>query len=262
MVEMNGQGERDRVTEPQQRVLATALRYWIKTTAAPRTADTLLGFLTDRLDDLRHWDELSEAEAGALNVRSAAVVAIRLRRLINESKSFYCTGMDQPLDVKAMVGRPADAGGRLVIVDLQGISDSARQIIVSLLSTGILNMSLDKSDVLSRHDIDELPALSTGEALVSGRSIPAPLLVKTGLKALVLCITVASRSFTNSATAPCPEPEEHFFFHSKPFETLPSYRFAASAACRHRSNSLAEGAMYLSERDMVTSQTHRGYNAR
>jgi hypothetical protein len=92
------------LTEPQQRVLDAGLRYWIKTTAAPRTADTLLGFLTDRLDDLRHWDELSEAEAGALNVRSAAVVAIRLRRLINESKSFYCTGMDQPLDVKAMVG--------------------------------------------------------------------------------------------------------------------------------------------------------------
>jgi uncharacterized protein len=206
------------LTEPQQRVLDAGLRYWIKTTAAPRTADTLLGFLTDRLDDLRHWDELSEAEAGALNVRSAAVVAIRLRRLINESKSFYCTGMDQPLDVKAMVGRPADAGGRLVIVDLQGISDSARQIIVSLLSTEILNMSLDKfaiisqrpskldpdvtsqcntlivmrlknpddqafivkaSDMLSRHDIDELPALSTGEALVSGRSLQ-PFLLRVG----------------------------------------------------------------------------------
>ena len=33
-------------------------------------------------------------------------------------------------------------------------------------------------------DVDELPALSTGEALISGRSIPAPLLVKVGLKAL------------------------------------------------------------------------------
>jgi len=40
------------------------------------------------------------------------------------------------------------------------------------------------SDMLSRHDIDELPALSTGEALVSGRSIPAPLLIKIGLKTL------------------------------------------------------------------------------
>jgi uncharacterized protein len=254
------------LSEPQQRVLDAALRFWTKTTAPPRTADALLAMLTDRLDDLRHWEELTEAEASALNTRSAAVVAIRLRRLLNESKSFYSTGMASPLEVKAMVGRPAEAGGRLVIVDLQGMSDSARQIVVALLSTEILNASFDKSDsirpvflvyeeghnfapvgapslsrniikriasegrkfgvgfaivsqrpskldpdvtsqcntlivmrlknpddqnfivrasdMLSRHDIDELPALSTGEALVSGRSIPAPLLIKIGLKAL------------------------------------------------------------------------------
>ena len=45
-----------------------------------------------------------------------------------------------------MVGRPAEVGGRLVIVDLQGMSDSARQIVVALLSTEILNASFDKSD--------------------------------------------------------------------------------------------------------------------
>jgi hypothetical protein len=155
----------------------------------------------------------------------------------------------------------------LVIIDLQGISDSARQIIVALVSTEILNAAADKSDrirpaflvyeeghnyapaggsslskniikriasegrkfgvgfvivsqrpskldadvtsqcntlivmrlknpddqnfivkasdMLSRHDIDELPALSTGEALVSGRSIPAPLLIRVGPKALL-----------------------------------------------------------------------------
>jgi DNA helicase HerA-like ATPase len=254
------------LSEPQQRVLDAALRFWIKTTKAPRAADSLLSFLTDKLGELQDWDELSDAESSALNARSAAVVAIRLRRLINESKSFYCTGMDSPLDVKGMVGRPSDTGGRLVIIDLQGISDSARQIIVALLSAEILNASFDKSDrirpvflvyeeghnfapanatslskniikriasegrkfgvgfaivsqrpsrldadvtsqcntlivmrlknpddqnfivkasdMLSRHDIDELPALSTGEALVSGRSIPAPLLIRVGPKAL------------------------------------------------------------------------------
>ncbi len=41
------------------------------------------------------------------------------------------------------------------------------------------------SDMFSKADVDELPGLSTGEALISGRSIPAPLLVKVGLKALV-----------------------------------------------------------------------------
>ncbi|KMY57147.1 hypothetical protein AA906_14425 [Geobacillus stearothermophilus] len=41
------------------------------------------------------------------------------------------------------------------------------------------------SDMLTKADIDELPSLSTGEALITGRSIPAPLLVKVGTKALV-----------------------------------------------------------------------------
>ncbi|MNJ74773.1 hypothetical protein D3C77_717610 [compost metagenome] len=41
------------------------------------------------------------------------------------------------------------------------------------------------SDMVSKADLDELPNLSTGEALVCGRSIPAPLLVKVGGKALI-----------------------------------------------------------------------------
>ncbi len=41
-----------------------------------------------------------------------------------------------------------------------------------------------QTEQLSKADIDELPALSTGEALISGRSIPAPLLVRIGYKAL------------------------------------------------------------------------------
>jgi DNA helicase HerA-like ATPase len=41
------------------------------------------------------------------------------------------------------------------------------------------------SDMVSKADLEELPSLSTGEALICGRSIPAPLLVKVGSKALV-----------------------------------------------------------------------------
>ena len=41
------------------------------------------------------------------------------------------------------------------------------------------------SDMVSKADLDELPSLSTGEALVCGRSIPASLLVKIGGKALI-----------------------------------------------------------------------------
>ncbi len=77
------------LSEPQQRVLDAALRFWTKKSQRPRATDALLSVLTDKLADLQHWDELSESEASALNARSAAVVAIRLRRLINESRSFY-----------------------------------------------------------------------------------------------------------------------------------------------------------------------------
>ncbi len=253
--------------EPQQRVLDAALRYWIKRTSAPRDAAELIGLLTDRLDDLRQWEELSDPESQALNVRSAAVVAIRLRRLLNDAKSFYSAGMEAPTDISAMTGIKGESGGRLVIVDLQGVSDSARQVIVAALSSELLNAAADKSkairplfivyeeghnfapasapsmsrniikkiaaegrkfgvgfaiisqrpskldadvtsqcntlvvmriknpddqsfivkasDMLSRKDIDELPALSTGEALICGRSIPAPLLIRIGTKALL-----------------------------------------------------------------------------
>ena len=41
------------------------------------------------------------------------------------------------------------------------------------------------SDMISQAELDELPSLSTGEALVFGRSITAPLLVKVGTKTLI-----------------------------------------------------------------------------
>ncbi len=255
------------LTEPQQRVLDAALRYWIKHSSAPRDAAELIALLTDRLAELRQWDELTESESHALNTRSAAVVAIRLRRLLNDARSFYSAGMDAPTDIRMMTGLKKETGGRLVIVDLQGVSDSARQVIVAALSSEILSAAADNakairpvflvyeeghnfapantpsmsrniikkiasegrkfgvgfaiisqrpskldadvtsqcntlvvmriknpddqnfivkaSDMLSRKDIDELPALSTGEALVCGRSIPAPLLIRIGAKALV-----------------------------------------------------------------------------
>jgi DNA helicase HerA-like ATPase len=57
-------------------------------------------------------------------------------------------------------------------------------IVMRLKNPDDQNFIVKASDMLSRHDIDELPALSTGEALVSGRSIPAPLLIRVGTKAL------------------------------------------------------------------------------
>lgn len=256
------------LTEPQQRVLDVAIRYWRSVDKVePRDINRLRYLLGDGLDELREWDDLSEAEARALNGRSAAVASMKLARVLNEAQSFYSSALPQPTDVYELIGRPSDRRGRLVVIDLQGLSDTAKQVITALLCSEILRAASSKtdptrpcflvfeeghnfapagagavshriikkiagegrkfgvgfaivsqrpskldpdvtsqcntlitmrlknpddqrfiakaSDMVSKSDLDELPALSTGEALVCGRSIPAPLLVKIGPKALI-----------------------------------------------------------------------------
>lgn len=256
------------LTEPQQRVLDVAIRYWrTADKTEPRDINRLRYFLGDGIEELREWDDLSDAEAKALNGRSAAVASMKLSRVLNEAQSFYSAAMDAPTDIYKMVGRPSNRQGRLVVIDLQGLSDTAKQVICALVSSEILKAASSKtdplrpcflvfeeghnfapaggnavshriikkiagegrkfgvgfaivsqrpskldadvtsqcntlitmrlknpddqrfiakaSDMVSKADLDELPSLSTGEALVCGRSIPAPLLVKVGGKALV-----------------------------------------------------------------------------
>lgn len=258
------------LTEAQERVLDVAIRYWkAKYNTPPRDIQDLTYLLSDEtgLDELRGWDQLTEGEAKALNNRSAAVASMKLSRVINESKSFYTRAIGEPTDIYKMVGEKGNRVGRLVIIDLQGLSDDAKQIITALISSEIMRAASDKkqtirpcflvyeeghnfapagvpciskkiikkiaaegrkfgtgfaiisqrpskldpdvtsqcntiitmrlknpddqrfiaktSDMFSQSDIEELPSLSTGEALISGRSIPAPLLVKIGTKALI-----------------------------------------------------------------------------
>lgn len=256
------------LTEPQQRVLDVAIRYWRSIDRTePRDINRLRYFLGDGIEELKEWDDLSEAEAKALSGRSAAVASMKLSRVLNEAQSFYNATMAEPTDIYKMVGRPSNQQGRLVVVDLQGLSDTAKQVVCALLSSEILKAASSKtdplrpcfivyeeghsfapaggnavshriikkiagegrkfgvgfgivsqrpskldsdvtsqcntmitmrlknpddqrfiakaSDMVSKADLDELPSLSTGEALVCGRSIPAPLLVKVGSKALI-----------------------------------------------------------------------------
>lgn len=256
------------LTEPQQRVLDVAIRYWRTVeTVEPRDINKLRYFLGDGIEEVKKWDDLSSAEAQALNGRSAAVASMKLSRVLNEAKSFYSSDLAGPTDIYEMIGRPSDKKGRLVVIDLQGLSDTAKQVICALLSSEILRAASSKtdktrpsflvyeeghnfapaggkavshriikkiagegrkfgvgfcivsqrpskldadvtsqcntlitmrlknpddqrfiikaSDMVSKADLEELPNLSTGEALICGRSIPAPLLVKVGAKALV-----------------------------------------------------------------------------
>lgn len=256
------------LTEPQQRVLDVAIRYWrLIEKSEPRDINRLRYYLGDGLEELKEWKELSATESTALNSRSAAVASLKLSRVLSEAQSFYSAALARPTDIYEMVGRPGDKRGRLAIVDLQGLSDTAKQVITALISSEILRAASSKtdpirpcflvyeeghnfapagqpsvshriikkiagegrkfgvgfavvsqrpskldsdvtsqcntlitmriknpddqrfitktSDMVSKADIDELPSLSTGEALICGRSIPAPLLVKVGTKALV-----------------------------------------------------------------------------
>lgn len=256
------------LTEPQQRVLDVAIRYWrLMDKNDPRDINLLRYYLGDGLEDLKEWDELSQAESSALNGRSAAVASLKLSRVLNEAQSFYSAALAKSTDIYEMIGRPSDKRGRLVVVDLQGLSDTAKQVVTALISSEILRAASSKtdpirpcflvyeeghnfapagqpsvshriikkiagegrkfgvgfavvsqrpskldsdvtsqcntlitmrlknpddqrfitktSDMVSKADIDELPSLSTGEALICGRSIPAPLLVKVGTKALL-----------------------------------------------------------------------------
>lgn len=256
------------LTEPQQRVLDVAIRYWrITDKHEPRDINRLRHFLGEGMEEIRGWDDLSEAESKALNSRSAAVVSLKLNRVLNEAQSFYSATLSEPTDIYRIVGRPSNRKGRLVVVDLQGLSDTAKQVICALLSSEVLKAASSKtdpsrpcflvyeeghnfapaggsavshriikkiaaegrkfgvgfgivsqrpskldsdvtsqcntlitmrlknpddqrfiskaSDMVSKADLDELPSLSTGEALICGRSIPAPLLVKIGPKALI-----------------------------------------------------------------------------
>ncbi|HUY34897.1 MAG TPA: ATP-binding protein [Pirellulales bacterium] len=256
------------LTEPQQRVLDVAIRYWRTVDKTePRDINRLRHFLGDGLDELHAWDELTQAEANALNGRSAAVASMKLSRVLAEAQAFYSAALSAPTNIYDLTGRPSERFGRLVIVDLQGLSDTAKQIVTALISSEILHAATSKtdpirpcflvyeeghsfapageaavshriikkiagegrkfgvgfaivsqrpskldpdvtsqcntlitmrlknpddqrfiaktSDMVSQADLEELPSLSTGEALVFGRSITAPLLVKIGRKALL-----------------------------------------------------------------------------
>ncbi len=256
------------LTEPQQRVLDVALRYWKENFEEPRDIQELFAVLDD-LDRLKTWvaESGSSGEANALKGGSANIAAIRLRRMINEAQSFYSRAAGEPFDAYKMVGDNNERLGRLCIVDLQGLSTTARQVIVALISSELMKAAGDKqrpirpvfiiyeeghnfapngeasiskniikriaaegrkfgvgfaivsqrpskldsdvtsqcntivamriknpddqrfiqktSDYFSAADLAELPTLSTGEALICGRAIIAPLVVKVGTKALI-----------------------------------------------------------------------------
>jgi len=259
------------MTEPQQRVLQVVLKYWEKHSEAPRDPTELIELCTSGLDDLRNWEELSEGERKTISSRSTSIVALRLRNLLNDARSFYEAGM-KPFNVREMIGRRnsysgSASVGRISIVDLQGLSKTSMEVVVAILCNEILKAAQDPedpirpvfivveeghtfapaqdaslskaiikkiaaegrkfgvglaiisqrpnkldsdvtsqcntiiamriknpddqhfiaktSDYFSEADLRELPSLSTGEALVTGRAILAPLVVKVGTKALI-----------------------------------------------------------------------------
>ena len=255
------------LTEPQRRVLHAALKYWMAEDEYPRDPSTLLGLMTSELDMLRSYGSLSEQERKVLNERSASIVAIRLRQLIEDSGLFYFPGRDRmPVNVEEMVGRyppesDQDKVGRIAIIDfldmpIFNLQIAATIVLSNLLSraksvkhgartsfvvleeahhfapvTGALCEGIVKRlaaegrkfgiglcvvsqrpgkldpdvvsqcntfvvlriknpddqsfikrsiEYISSAELEEIPALSTGEALVFGKAIISPMIVKIG----------------------------------------------------------------------------------
>ena len=258
------------MSEPQERLLSVALRYWRDRRDEPRTISALIDILSTDFDQLSNWSQLTEQEQSALSARSASIIALRLRNLVRDTGIFYDGGAT-PVDIRDIVGRadPAsdrDDVGRIAVIDLENISNQAMEVVVGVLGNEIINniggvanpirpvftvleeghifapsqgssvaepiirkiaaegrkfgiglgivsqrpSKLDSdvtsqcntlltmrlknpedqafirqaSEMLSEQDINELPALSTGEALVTGEAVRAPLLVKVGPKVL------------------------------------------------------------------------------
>lgn len=258
------------MSEPQERLLSVALRYWEAKYEKPRTISALIDLLSTEFDSLKNWSQLTEEEQTALSARSASIIALRLRNLVRSTGIFY-DGGSAPIDIEDVVGRqnPTSASddlGRIAVIDLENVSNQAMQVVVGVLGNeiienvggvsnplrpvftvleeghlfapaqgssvaepiirkiaaegrkfgiglGIISQRPSKldsdvtsqcntlvtmrlknpndqafirkaSEMLSQQDIDELPALSTGEALVTGEAIRAPLLVKMGPKIL------------------------------------------------------------------------------
>lgn len=258
------------MSEPQERLLSVALRYWRERREEPRTISALIDILSTDFDKLSNWSQLTEQEQSALSARSASIIALRLRNLVRDTGIFYDGGAT-PVDIRDIVGRSdptseKDDIGRIAVIDLENISNQAMEVVVGVLGNEIINniggvanpirpvftvleeghifapsqgssvaepiirkiaaegrkfgiglgivsqrpSKLDSdvtsqcntlltmrlknpedqafirqaSEMLSEQDINELPALSTGEALVTGEAVRAPLLVKVGPKVL------------------------------------------------------------------------------
>ena len=65
--------------------------------------------------------------------------------MINEAQSFYTASVGSPTDVRDIVGVEGELG-RIAIIDLQGVSHSARQVIVALICNEILKAANDQDN--------------------------------------------------------------------------------------------------------------------
>ena len=255
------------MSEPQDRLFYQAFKHWkMSYSDSERSPQHLLEILGGKFERFKASLHISEEEKSALNKRSASIIALRLRNLIQNTNIFWYPGKTV-LDIKSMIGLRNDKSrGKIAIIDLQNMSKEAMQVTLAIISNKILSSSGDlinpirpafiiyeeahlfapanersiclpiikkiasegrkfgvgmcvisqrpskldsdvtsqcntiiimriknpddqrflraSSDLLSESDLQEIPSLSTGEALICGRGILIPITVKVGLKAL------------------------------------------------------------------------------
>jgi len=254
------------MSEPQHRVLGLALKRWFDEYSEPRDPSDLVKLLTSKFKELKEGisDEIGSGQA--LSSRSASIVGLRLRELLDDTNIFYM-GMGHPTTVEDLVGSTTEGNiARAAIVDLMSMPAEHAQIATSVILSELLDKAKSKradlpetftileeahnfipragrpiskdiiakiasegrkfgiglcvvsqrpsrldSDVLSqcnsfvilriknpqdrsfvegvaeyasKTDLEQLPALAIGEALVFGKAFPFTVLTKVGPRAL------------------------------------------------------------------------------
>ncbi len=131
------------LTEPQHRVLGVALKRWFDEFPEPRNPLDLVKLLTSRFSDLKEKIDDETGAKGALSSRSASIVGLRLKEMIEDTNLFYI-GIGKPTTIEDILGTTSKTTrnlGRISIIDLMSMPNEHAQVAVSV----ILGELLDKS---------------------------------------------------------------------------------------------------------------------
>lgn len=137
------------MTEPQHRVLGLALKKWFDEFPEPRNPLDLVRLLTNRFSELKQSVGEELGHERAISSRSASIVGLRLRELIDDTNIFYI-GKGNPTTIEDLVGKAnlSGASGSAAIIDLMSMPNELAQIAVSVIMSELLSKAKSNRDAV------------------------------------------------------------------------------------------------------------------